>query len=83
MMPMLNQLNLGGGGAMDKESQIKFRRYQTIMDSMRDKELDETDSRKLFSEVLFRRVARGSGSSLVCPFSLIDCNVRSVLVVFG
>lgn len=53
---------------MDKESQVKFRRYQTMMDSMRDKELDETDSRKLFNKQFFYRVARGSGSSLVCTF---------------
>ena len=65
MIPGLN--NLGGMGG-DKESQMKFRKYDTIMDSMTEKELDETDVRKLFDEKKIRRIAYGSGSSLVRCF---------------
>lgn len=80
MMPMLGQLNSGGSnGAMDKEGQAKFRRFETIMDSMREKELDATDVRKVFTEPVIRRVARGSGSSLVRPVPAPHVAVAGVL----
>ena len=64
MMPMMG--NLGGMGDMaDKESQKKLRKYHVMLDSMNAKELDETDSRKLFDPAFVRRIALGSGSSLV------------------
>lgn len=79
MMPMLGQLNMGSSGAMDKEGQAKFRRFETIMDSMRDRELDAADVRKVFTEPVIRRVARGSGSSLVRPaHALCACGLRGV-----
>ena len=64
MLPMFGNMDMGGAGG-DKETQAKFRRYHTIMDSMTDAELDETDSRKLFDAAKVRRVAYGSGSQLV------------------
>jgi hypothetical protein len=64
MIPMFGNMGLGDGA--DKETQAKFRKYQTIMDSMTDKELDDSDVRKLFDPVKIRRVAYGSGCSLVC-----------------
>lgn len=69
MMPMMG--NMGIGDMADKESQIKFRKYKTIMDSMTDKELDEKDPRKLFEPTKIRRVALGSGSSLVRACSAV------------
>jgi signal recognition particle GTPase len=67
MLPMFSNMNLGKG--MDKETQTRFRKYETIMDSMRDSELDESDVRKLYDINKMRRIARGSGSTLVCSIS--------------
>jgi hypothetical protein len=64
---MFSNMNLGKG--MDKETQTRFRKYETIMDSMRDSELDESDVRKLYDINKMRRIARGSGSTLVCSIS--------------
>lgn len=63
MLPMFSNMDLGKG--MDKETQSRFRKYETIMDSMRDSELDESDVRKLYDISKMRRIARGSGCSLV------------------
>ena len=65
MLPMFSNMDMGKG--MDKETQSRFRKYETMMDSMRDAELDESDVRKLYDLAKMRRIARGSGSSLVCP----------------
>jgi Signal peptide binding domain len=72
MLPMFNGMDLGGV-ASDKETQAKFRRYETMMDSMTEKELDESDVRKLFDPVKIRRIAYGSGSSLVRPAAPLHC----------
>ncbi|KAM3269025.1 signal recognition particle 54 kDa protein 1 isoform X2 [Capsicum chacoense] len=44
----------------EKESQAKFKRYMTIMDSMTDEELDSTKP-KIMTESRIMRIARGSG----------------------
>ncbi|XP_004301434.1 PREDICTED: signal recognition particle 54 kDa protein 2-like [Fragaria vesca subsp. vesca] len=44
----------------DKESQAKLKRYMTIMDSMTNEELDNTDT-KITTESRMVRIARGSG----------------------
>ncbi|CAL4915588.1 unnamed protein product [Urochloa decumbens] len=44
----------------EKEGQAKIKRYMTIMDSMTEKELDNTNP-KLMNESRVKRVARGSG----------------------
>ncbi|CAL4932297.1 unnamed protein product [Urochloa decumbens] len=44
----------------EKEGQAKIKRYMTIMDSMTEKELDNTNP-KLMNESRIKRVARGSG----------------------
>jgi Signal peptide binding domain len=64
MLPMFNNMGLGSAGA-DKETQTKFRKYNTVMDSMTDRELDETNVNKLFDAAKIRRIAHGSGSSMV------------------
>lgn len=69
-MPMLGGLNLGAAG--DKETQVKFRKYQTIMDSMTDKELDETDIRKLCLPSRLKRFSNGSGRSIVRTGALVS-----------
>lgn len=61
---MFSNMNIGQG--MDKEGQVKMRKYMTIMDSLSEKELDETDSRKLMDINKMKRIAYGSGTSLVC-----------------
>lgn len=63
MMPMFSNMNLGNHA--DKETQIKFRRYMTIMDSMTERELDESDSRKLMEPSRIKRFAYGSGRSVI------------------
>ena len=44
----------------EKEGQAKIKRYMTIMDSMTEKELDNTYP-KLMNESRMKRIARGSG----------------------
>lgn len=44
----------------EKESQAKFKRYMTMMDSMTDEELDSTNP-KILTESRIMRIARGSG----------------------
>ncbi|CAN4086406.1 unnamed protein product [Withania somnifera] len=44
----------------EKESQAKFKRYMTMMDSMTDEELDSTNP-KIMTESRIMRIARGSG----------------------
>ncbi|RCV17010.1 hypothetical protein SETIT_3G184500v2 [Setaria italica] len=44
----------------EKEGQAKIKRYMTIMDSMTEKELDNTNP-KLMNESRINRIARGSG----------------------
>ncbi|CAL4902345.1 unnamed protein product [Urochloa decumbens] len=44
----------------EKEGQAKIKRYMTIMDSMTEKELDNTNP-KLMNESRIKRIARGSG----------------------
>ncbi|OAF67534.1 hypothetical protein A3Q56_04637 [Intoshia linei] len=53
------------GKYSEVESAAKLRKMMTIMDSMNDKELDNTDGAKLFNKEVGRitRVARGSGVS--------------------
>lgn len=63
MLPAMGSLGLGAG--TDAETQRNFRRFNTMMDSMTDSELDERDPRKLFREAKIRRVALGSGAHLV------------------
>lgn len=66
MLPMFSNMNIGQG--MDKEGQVKMRKYMTMMDSMSEKELDETDARKLMDIDRMKRIAYGSGTSLVCCY---------------
>lgn len=47
----------------DKDSQAKIKRYMTIMDSMTDKELDETNIKELSKPSRIDRLARGAGRS--------------------
>jgi signal recognition particle subunit SRP54 len=56
-------MDLGSG--VDKETQARFRKYMTMLDSMSEKELDEPDVRKLYDMSKMRRIACGSGCSLV------------------
>lgn len=67
---MFSNMDMGKG--MDKETQSRFRKYETMMDSMRDSELDESDVRKLYDLAKMRRIARGSGCSLVCPWQTAE-----------
>lgn len=77
MLPMFSNMNIGQG--MDKEGQLKMRKYMTMMDSMSEKELDETDARKLMDINRMKRIAYGSGTSLVCCcVRLPQCRFRAV-----
>ena len=74
---MFNNMQMGAGN--DKETQIKFRRYMTIMDSMTEKELDENDVRKLFEPPRIKRYAYGSGRSIVrSPFLYQCCSLHTL-----
>lgn len=75
---MFSNMNIGQG--VDKEGQVKMRKYMTIMDSMSEKELDETDSRKLMDINKMKRIAYGSGTSLVCIPHLTSPLMNSTLV---
>jgi signal recognition particle subunit SRP54 len=48
----------------DKESQARMKKMMTIMDSMTDKELDETTAKMIGEQSRVERWARGSGSSV-------------------
>lgn len=47
----------------EKESQAKFKKFMTMMDSMTNEELDSTNP-KLMTDSRIFRIARGSGRSL-------------------
>jgi signal recognition particle subunit SRP54 len=62
MLPGFSAAELMPKGS-EKESQAKFKRYMTMMDSMTNEELDSTNP-KLLNESRIMRIARGSGRPL-------------------
>ena len=49
----------------EKESQARLKKFMTIMDSMTDKELDNTSTKILSERSRIERWARGSGSAVI------------------
>ncbi|KAJ3708116.1 hypothetical protein LUZ61_011821 [Rhynchospora tenuis] len=75
MGPVGQMLSAFGAEVMpkgqEKESQAKFKRYMTIMDSMTDAELDSTNP-KLMNESRIIRIARGSGRTVQDVMEMIQ-----------
>lgn len=63
MIPGFSNMMMPQGS--DKEGQARMKRFMTIMDSMTDKELDETSTKILSETSRLERWAKGSGCSLM------------------
>jgi len=76
MIPGLSSIfgQSGGGAVSDQESMKRLKKLMTIMDSMNDKELDDTDAAKTFTKQPSRvtRVACGSGVMEMEVLALLD-----------
>ena len=59
MMVGMSQMMTKGA---EHESQARFKKFMTIMDSMTDEELDTENVNKLFTDTRVYRIAQGSGS---------------------
>jgi len=59
MIPGMSQMMTKGA---EHESQARFKKFMTIMDSMTDEELDTENVNKLFTDTRVYRIAQGSGS---------------------
>eukprot|EP01026_Neomeris_dumetosa_P083735 TRINITY_DN97520_c0_g1_i1.p4 TRINITY_DN97520_c0_g1~~TRINITY_DN97520_c0_g1_i1.p4 ORF type:complete len:292 (-),score=51.33 TRINITY_DN97520_c0_g1_i1:391-1266(-) len=62
-LPFFSNMPMQAGN--DRETSAKFRRFLVMMDSMTEKELDEKDVRKLIEDSRIRRIAYGSGHSIL------------------